>query len=274
MNTKHILAIALIAFGFTVSAQCVPDQQYINAPSGIYPDSLPEAWEGQAYQTTITIKTICDTSVTFQNIPVQLSIKAFKILDVLGEPDGFLFTPDQPQWNNPTPCAPIMGCVLVQASQAAVDSAVGGGPLLNGVYPLTVYVDILATGNPIPSTPTWVSTLGTPPYGSAIAYNDYFLKINPLNFTIETAPTDRFWVAPNFPNPFTGVTTMRYNTVKEETITLKVFNMLGGLVAENKYRSQKGTNTLEFDAAKLSGGMYIYTISNGTETVTRKMTVN
>lgn len=273
---KALLALALMAIGAASKAQvCTPNASINDSVPGIYPAVLPEALEGQPYEATITIKTTCDTSLLFNNIPVTLSIKAFKILDVVGEPAGFDFQPNAEPWTNPEPCAPILGCVKVTATADEVTAAVGGGtPAGSGIYPITVYVDVLVTGNPIPTTPTWASTLGTPPYGSAIAFSDYFIKVNPLNATIEQAPTDRFWVGANYPNPFTGATTIRYNTVKEEDITLKVYNTLGSLVSQINSRSQKGTNNLVFDATKLSAGVYIYTLSNGKESYTRKLTVN
>jgi hypothetical protein len=269
MTKKLVLLAALVFTTIMAGAQiCTPDPNYANASPGIYPDSLDHAHAGQPYNMTITLRTLCDTSVLFQNIPVALTVHALKILDVVGEPAGFNFTPDVPVWNNPSPCQPITGCVKVDALEPAVTAAA-----IN-VYPLTVYVDVLATGNPIPTTQTWVSALGTPPYGSAIAFSDYVLKVDGPTATVELAPTDRFWVALNYPNPFDGTTHIPYNVAKDEKVSFKVYNSIGSLVYSNDYRAQTGKNTIVFDGTKLSAGMYIYTVSTGKETITRKMTIN
>lgn len=281
-----VATVAISAFAANAQAPCTPDPIYADSSAGIWPDSatgLAIAYVGQPYSTVIQLKTLTDTSVTFQGIPVSLKVKALKILDVIGEPAGFTVAPAyndvvngtwQNEGTDPNWTA-VQGCVLISASQSDVDAAAGGGPNNDGVYPITVYVDVLAKGNPIPSTYTWVSTLGTPPYGAAIAYSDYVVRVQEGNFVVEEAlSSNKFDVAYNYPNPFTGATTIAYNTVKEDNITMKVYNMVGGLVAENKYRSNTGKNTIVFDGSKLSAGMYIYTVSNGAETITRKMTIN
>ncbi|UPT67463.1 MAG: T9SS type A sorting domain-containing protein [Sphingobacteriales bacterium JAD_PAG50586_3] len=269
MTKKLLLLIAVSLTALFAGAQvCEPDPNYINASPGIYPDSLPHAFEGQGYETTITIRTLCDTSVLFSGIPVALTVQALKILDVVGQPNGFNFNPDVPVWTNPSPCTPITGCVRVDALEPAVTAAA------IGVYPLTVYVDVLAVGNPLPSTPTWVSTLGSPPYGSAIAFSDYVLKVDGPLSTIETAPTDRFWVGLNYPNPANGLTNIGYNITKPGKTELKVYNMLGALVYSNVYQAEAGKNIIAFDASKFGAGLYVYTVSNGRETITRKMTIN
>lgn len=267
---KKILLLSALSITalFTNAQVCTPDPNFANASPGIYPDSLDHANAGQPYEMTITVRTLCDTSVLFSGIPVDLTVQALKILDVVGEPAGFNFNPDVPVWTNPSPCAPITGCVKVDALEPAVTAAAVN------VYPLTVYIDVLAVGNPLPSTPTWVSTLGTPPYGSAIAFSDYVLKVDGPLSTIETAPTDRFWVGLNYPNPATGNTNIAYNVAKKETVGLKVYNMLGALVYSNTYQAETGKNTIAFDASKLGAGLYVYTMSNGKETITRKMTIN
>jgi hypothetical protein len=268
--TKKLLLLAalVITTGFAGAQICTPGANYVNSPPGIYPDTLDHANAGQPYNMTITVRTLCDTSVLFQNIPVALTVHALKILDVVGEPAGFNFTPDVPVWNNPSPCQPITGCVKVDALEPAVTAAA-----IN-VYPLTVYVDVLATGNPIPSSQTWVSTLGTPPYGSAIAFSDYVLKVDGPLSTIEAAPTDRFWVGLNYPNPANGLTNISYNVSKKENVSLKIYNMLGGIVYSNNYQAETGKNIISFDTSKLASGIYVYTMTNGANTFTRKMTIN
>jgi hypothetical protein len=281
-----VAVVAISAFAANAQAPCQNDPIFADSSGGIWPDSatgLPKACVGSDYNAIIQVKTITDTSVTFTGIPVQLNIKALKILDIVGEPAGFVAAANyndpngywlnggtDPNWT------PVQGCVLISASANDVQAAAGGGVNNDGVYPIDVYVDVWAKGNPIPATYTWVSTLGTPPYGAAIKYSSYRIVVDVCNgISVQDALSqNKFDVAPNYPNPFTGVTTIEYNNVKEENINFNVYNTVGALVYSNKYQSTAGKNIIAFDGSKLSAGMYIYTVSNGTETFTRKMTIN
>jgi hypothetical protein len=281
-----VAVVAISAFAANAQAPCQNDAIYADSSAGIWPDAdpgLPVACTNSDYSAVIQVKTLTDTSVTFQGIPVQLKVKGLKVLDVVGEPAGFVFAANyndpngywlnggaDPNWIE------IQGCVLISAPQSAVAAAAGGGPNNDGVYPISVFVDVLAKGNPIPATYTWVSTLGTPPYGAAIEYSDYNIVVDVCNgISVQDALSqNKFDVAANFPNPFSNTTTIKFNTVKEEDVTLNVYNMVGSLVHTNKVRSEAGKNTLVFDGSKLAAGMYIYTMTNGKETVTKKMTIN
>jgi hypothetical protein len=56
--------------------------------------------------------------------------------------------------------------------------------------------------------------------------------------------------------------------------TLKVYNVLGTEVATlvDEYRPA-GNYEVEFDASKLSSGVYLYSLQSGSETITKKMTL-
>lgn len=79
----------------------------------------------------------------------------------------------------------------------------------------------------------------------------------------------------NYPNPFTGKTTIQYRVTGSAPVVLEVVNMFGERVAEllhNETRSA-GVHSLEFDASVLPRGVYYLVLRSGTETVTKKMVV-
>jgi hypothetical protein len=81
-----------------------------------------------------------------------------------------------------------------------------------------------------------------------------------------------FSLAQNYPNPFNPSTQIRFSIPKQSLVSLKVFNILGQEVATllNK-EMNSGTYDVDFNAASLSSGIYIYTITAGSYKATKKM---
>ncbi|TFG97658.1 MAG: T9SS type A sorting domain-containing protein, partial [Calditrichales bacterium] len=82
----------------------------------------------------------------------------------------------------------------------------------------------------------------------------------------------------NFPNPFNPTTTIRYGLPKEETVSLRIYNLLGQEVRVLMDREHKmaGYHTAQWDGKNQSGsqvasGMYIYHLQAGSYTNVKKM---
>ena len=76
----------------------------------------------------------------------------------------------------------------------------------------------------------------------------------------------------NYPNPFNPSTYISYQLPKSDFVTLKVFDVLGREIKTlvNKYQDA-GKHSIEFNAATLASGMYIYRIYAGTFNDTKKL---
>ena len=81
-----------------------------------------------------------------------------------------------------------------------------------------------------------------------------------------------FNLAQNYPNPFNPSTKISFSLVKSGFTTLNVYNVIGQQVAQlvNKDLSS-GTYSVDFDAANLPSGIYMYRITSGSFTATKKM---
>jgi endonuclease I len=81
-------------------------------------------------------------------------------------------------------------------------------------------------------------------------------------------------LAQNYPNPFNPSTQINFTLPSAANVTLEVYNMIGQQVAvlinENR---QAGSHTVNFDASRLSSGVYIYRLRTGNFVEVRRMTL-
>ncbi|MCU7493898.1 MAG: T9SS type A sorting domain-containing protein [Ignavibacteria bacterium] len=106
------------------------------------------------------------------------------------------------------------------------------------------------------------------------AENDLFnIRTDYLLTSVETEaiPTS-YEMSQNYPNPFNPVTTIRYSIPEASKVELKVYDILGREVMTLVNKDQnRGSYSVQFDAGKLSSGIYIYRISAKNFTKTSKM---
>lgn len=78
----------------------------------------------------------------------------------------------------------------------------------------------------------------------------------------------------NYPNPFNPNTTISYSIANPGLVTVKIFNILGEEILQlvNEYKNS-GSYSVNFDASKLSSGIYFYSLNSGSFMSTKKMIV-
>ena len=97
---------------------------------------------------------------------------------------------------------------------------------------------------------------------------------NPTGINDNTEKPGTFKLEQNFPNPFNPSTKINFSIPEKERVSLKVFNILGGLVSiltDREY--EKGNYQLEFNGSKLSTGVYLYELSAGNSKEVKKLTI-
>jgi len=86
-------------------------------------------------------------------------------------------------------------------------------------------------------------------------------------------PAD-FNLAQNYPNPFNPSTTISFSVPVESFVTLSVYDLMGQeIVSLVKEVRQAGNYEINFDAAGLSSGTYIYKITAGNFIQSKKLMV-
>jgi flagellar hook assembly protein FlgD len=80
--------------------------------------------------------------------------------------------------------------------------------------------------------------------------------------TVSLSEPTEFSLMQNYPNPFNPSTTIKYSLANESNVTLKIYNSLGQNVREFKEGTrQQGNYEINFNAAGLSSGIYLFSIS-------------
>jgi len=292
---KKLLSIAFFALtASAATAQCTPNPAYASSEFGVWPDTtenLPIACPNNpnGYNAVIDVKTLTDTTVSFSlggsPIPVTVYIEKFRINEVQGLPNGFVYIPNVAEWVNSglaTNFESVPGCVSVLAAQEDVVSLANANPAGLDV-PIIVIVDAFIKSTSVGVVGDalvgnrWISELEDLGFG-AIEVSGYKIRIRPasdpecLNAgTVElVAPVS---AKGNFPNPFNKATNIQFNSDASKMVNLSVANMVGKVVYTSKIQATKGENTVNFTAEQLSPGVYFYTISDGKNSVTRRMVV-
>ena len=88
-----------------------------------------------------------------------------------------------------------------------------------------------------------------------------------------TSPDD-YSLEQNYPNPFNPSTVIRYNLPEESNVSLKVFDVLGNEIETLINKPQTaGSYEINFNASKLSNGIYFYQLTSNGFSKTLKMIV-
>jgi hypothetical protein len=81
-------------------------------------------------------------------------------------------------------------------------------------------------------------------------------------------------VSSNYPNPFTGKTSVDVTLAKAGDVTIEIRNVIGQKLSSSTYKNLKsGLNTITINASSLTDGLYFFTVTGGNISFTRKMMV-
>lgn len=93
-----------------------------------------------------------------------------------------------------------------------------------------------------------------------------------VDFDLDPSTPATFELFNNYPNPFNPATNIKFGIPSSSFVTIEIFNILGQKVHTLTNKSyEAGFYTIPFQADNLSSGIYIYTLSAGNFTTTKKM---
>ena len=267
----------MLIFSYTLGfAQCIPNSLYQDSVYNIWPDTiqnLPHATQGVNYYTQIDLKTPTtlieaasgDSSLTtIDTLGNSYYIGTWPVdsmvmVSTIGAPSGIILDCNTPN------CAyegDVVGCANVYGTTN--DPA--------GVYPITIAINVYTHGSitvfgiPIPVETDLYSALGDYEY-----IEGYKIVVNSVT-GLEAFRQDDFVLFQNTPNPFAGFTNIQFNSPKSDNVEFEVIDMFGRSIYTDRIAATKGLNTYQF-SHNLSSGIYMYTINNGKESISKCMIV-
>ena len=252
---KKILLTLALAFAFIgAQAQCTPDAQFTIA--GIYPDSatgLSPAYVGQLYSQNITIITPSDTSVVLAagTPAISVTIDNIDLTNVTGLPATFSYSCDPPT------CSFSGGTIACAQlySASPLSSEIGSHQI---IFETTTYVSN-------------VPFVNTTTQDDVIDY--YYLNISSSTNTINKFNDFSFELKDIFPNPVNNNAKIQFISGSSADIVFTVFNYLGEKIDEKNIAATRGVNDIEISANDYDNGMYLYSLNNGIQIVSKRMIV-
>lgn len=121
------------------------------------------------------------------------------------------------------------------------------------------YMNVTLNGIMVNIDEVFVGNLSGPPVGTPTVNGNV-----PATYSLKQ----------NYPNPFNPVTSIEFDLPKNEFVKLSVYNTIGqevSVLVNNTLNA--GSHKVNFDASNLPSGIYIYKITAGDFTMTRRMSL-
>lgn len=247
-----LLFVICAAWQYADAQACNPNMSFPGP--GIEPDSATNfgpAYANSPYSQLITIVVPQDTQVLPPPLPA-VPWDSTVMTGMTGLPPGFIYN----CWNqgpgNQNRCSwrgNTRGCAIIT-----------GNPTINdtGTYNLTINTQNYVGGS-------------TSPVNYTITY--YKIVVNGPSSVIEIDPST-FEVLQNYPNPFSDRSDIQFVCGTSGSAKIKIFNMVGKELITHTMKTKTGTNRFTMDAKSLPSGVYMYSVTMGDKTITRRMVVN
>jgi hypothetical protein len=236
---KKVLSLIILGFAcFSLQAQqpCTPGSQTV---IGIYPDTLinlPTAYVNQPYYAVITAVLPADT--------LGFAIDSIGVTAIDSLPAGFIYSANTPSAYWP---GGGKGCIAISGTPTAAQI---------GLHKLVIHLLAKVSGLPMP-----------------YVVNGYKINVIDTTSAINDLVSEKFEMLQNNPNPFSYSTEIRFNSPKSGNYEFSVCNILGEVVYKTRVNAINGANTITFNGKDLRTGLYLYKLSNGVQTITKRMTI-
>jgi len=272
MKKLSFLTLLLSIYCFTVSAQvwqCTPDTTFVDP--GLYPksDSLDCIIQGQNIDVSIYFKNFTTIS--------GLTITTLKIDSITNLPCGARYAvndPDRTYGTGESGCVQVVGLT---------NDAVGQYKL--GIY---VTLDIVGIGVVQGEAGALAAQFSAPDFSYYVRVKASQAAPCPAIDTTNAGGITASCVNVDYtvvkeiqsisqltvmPNPFTSSAVITFNSALSGSYKAILTDVVGKEVETTDLDIFTGSNRINLDRKNLSSGMYFYTITNGNESITKRLVI-
>ena len=247
---KNIIIFTLLLPIYSlVHSQCVPDAQYSDSTWGIWPDTAQNFISGNIgtyYEQIVNFKLPNDAGELDPNYN-GYNLDSVLLISVDGAPPGISFVCN------------TSNCSWLGGTQGC--ATISGVPTTNGIYPINLVIE------------GCVSLFGFP-ICETVVFNNYVIQIGPVGIEDLEFTNNSLKLNNAIPNPSNQSTNIQYETIKAENVSFVITNLLGEIILNKNVSSKIGLNSIQVNTSHLSNGIYLYSISNGLTTSTKRLIVN
>ena len=236
---KLFTFILLSCIAFSGYSQCTPDDKYKDEEMGSYPtpeEGLEKAEVGKGYEQVLSL-VIPEKADNFE-------LEKGVLKDMKGLPDGFTYECGEPDCTY----EPGFHCLLI--SGTAKEGQVG-------VYDLSFVIDVYLKGAPV-ATP--------------VNYDDYKLEIIAAS-SVNDINSIAFGVSQNSPNPFSNETAFKISSLTQMNLDFSIIDLVGKEVFSDKISVSPGETNYQFSSDNLNKGIYLYRVTDGLSSITKRMII-
>lgn len=140
-------------------------------------------------------------------------------------------------------------------------------------FDLDILNDLTLEGTQ-PQQTTFVDAGGTGSWGWIQKSPFLHLNLEAINIGINEKDIQNAVLHQNIPNPAVGTTTVNFQIVTANEVSLAVYDVTGKLIRSvNEGNLSAGMHSITLETANIDAGVYFYTLTVGDQILTKKMTI-
>lgn len=140
-------------------------------------------------------------------------------------------------------------------------------------FDLDILNDLTLEGTQ-PAQTSFVDAGGTGSWGWIQKAPFLHLNLEAINIGINEKDIQNAVLHQNIPNPAVGSTSVNFEIVKANEVSLSVYDVTGKLIKSiNQGKLSAGMHSITLETSDIDAGVYFYTLTVGDQTLTKKMTI-
>jgi len=246
---KIILSFTFLLSIIAISAQCTPNPLYYDSSSGAWPDTITNfdpATLGVAYNQVLDFKIAADAG-EYDPLYTGVTLDSVVLTTVTGLPPGLSHT-----CNNSS-------CSWLGGTQGC--ASLSGTPTTLGTYNVVINLD------------GWVVVPIIGVFSAPQQFTGYVIDVGAAGIETIKLNTETFILQQNIPNPANNTTKIQFISGKSNEVTFNMINLLGDIVLSKNINVNKGVNDININLLDYPEGVYLYSVTNGTERLTKRMII-